>query len=106
MCLLLLCTSAPNLNKHTLIVCLLQLCTFAPKLNKHTLRGDWAGSALERSEAWQIRRNEKLHEMREQDADKDLRGCTFWYCCLLLMLFTQCAADAAHVVMLLMLFMW
>lgn len=57
----------------------MQLCTFAPKLNKHSLSGAWEGSVLDRSEAWQARRAQKLHELREQDADKDLQGCTFWW---------------------------
>ena len=55
------------------------MCTFAPKLNKRPLSDEWAGSVIERSEAWQARRDQKLHEAREHDADKDLEGCTFRY---------------------------
>lgn len=55
------------------------MCTFAPKLNKRPLSDEWAGSVIERSEAWQARRDQKLHEAREHDADKDLDGCTFRY---------------------------
>ncbi len=58
--------------------CPLQMCTFAPKLNKRPLSEEWAGSVIERSQAWQARRDQKVHEAREQDADKDLQGCTFW----------------------------
>lgn len=58
--------------------CSLQMCTFAPKLNKRPLSEEWAGSVIERSQAWQARRDQKVHEAREQDADKDLQGCTFW----------------------------
>ena len=58
--------------------CPLQMCTFAPKLNKRPLSEEWAGSVIERSHAWQARRDQKVHEAREQDADKDLQGCTFW----------------------------
>lgn len=58
---------------------MLQMCTFAPKLNKRGLSDAWVGSVIERSEAWQARRDQKLHEARELDADKDLQGCTFWY---------------------------
>ncbi len=54
------------------------MCTFAPKLNKRPLSEEWAGSVIERSQAWQARRDQKVHEAREQDADKDLQGCTFW----------------------------
>ena len=56
----------------------MQMCTFAPKLNKRALLDEWVGSVIERSEAWQARREQKLHEAREHDADKDLEGCTFW----------------------------
>lgn len=56
-----------------------QMCTFAPKLNKRALSDEWVGSVIERSEAWQARRDQKLSEAREHDADKDLQGCTFWY---------------------------
>lgn len=56
----------------------LQMCTFSPKLNKRPLSDEWAGSVIERSQAWQARRDQKVHEAREQDADKDLQGCTFW----------------------------
>ncbi|KAL0023136.1 hypothetical protein WJX77_005599 [Trebouxia sp. C0004] len=54
------------------------MCTFAPKLNKRPLSEEWAGSVIERSQAWQARRDQKVHEARDQDADKDLQGCTFW----------------------------
>ncbi|KAL0042808.1 hypothetical protein WJX79_000565 [Trebouxia sp. C0005] len=54
------------------------MCTFAPKLNKRPLSEEWAGSVIQRSQAWQARRDQKVHEAREQDADKDLQGCTFW----------------------------
>ena len=54
------------------------MCTFAPKLNKRPLSEEWAGSVIERSQAWQARCDQKVHEAREQDADKDLQGCTFW----------------------------
>ena len=57
---------------------MLQLCTFQPKLNKRPLSEEWLGSVIERSEAWQQRRDQKVQEAREQDADKDLQGCTFW----------------------------
>ena len=55
------------------------MCTFAPKLNQRPLSDEWAGSVIERSEAWQARRDQKLHEAREHDADNDLEGCTFRY---------------------------
>ena len=55
-----------------------QMCTFAPKLNKRPLSDDWTGSVVERNQTWQARRDQKLQEAREQDADKDLQGCTFW----------------------------
>ena len=82
------CVSAAlRVHQHTLLKTVdrvskgywLQMCTFAPKLNQRPLSEEWAGSVIERSEAWQARRDQKLHEAREHDADKDLEGCTFRY---------------------------
>ena len=58
-----------------------QSCTFAPRLHHHPLYSEGWGDIgfVERSQAWQERREQRLAAMRQQDPDADLRGCTFWW---------------------------
>ena len=58
-----------------------QSCTFAPRLHHHPLYSEGWGDIgfVDRSQAWQERREQRLAAMRQQDPDADLRGCTFWW---------------------------
>lgn len=51
-------------------------CTFIPKINRK-YPVDSTVSFIERSRLWKQQKDQRLNEIRKQDENKDLKGCTF-----------------------------